>query len=1008
MNLRLFRSRWYRSVQTALLCTLSVFTAAHPVLAQAEIGEVRGNVISAASLESLAGAIVSIPSLNLTTFTDRDGKFHLPRTPLGSHQLQVNYSGFEASTQTINVGRNAVTELQIPLEARAVFTMEQFTIVAEREGNALAIAQQRAADNVQNVISADAFGSSAEGNVADQLQRLPGIVVNYTAADPREVSIRGISADLTTVTIDGARQANAGGSGERTFSFADMSNVSLLESIEVAKALTPEMDAASVGGLVNLRTRSPLSSGVTNRLTFRAGANIETATDSSQRLQPAGTATYIKVFGKDRRVGLMLNATYTPYFHIQDTVRTTFQATTNVPAYITSFDFVDGPKLTNRYSGGARLDLKLTNSWTVYLNTLYNYYQADLNNRTFALTTVAASVAAGYTEYVTTANPSANTRSTITMNSNQVTMESYRLQPGSRHTFNGWDIDYDGTFSRSARLADRAGRLGNVTSFLPNISWRVDRSSEFPQWTVMGGPDYMNLDNYANMAYTQGRTTADDEVLGGQINIRKSLPLKLPLDLKAGGRFHQQTRELGGVTETYNFVGADGVNGGDDRLSRFRETEYRRDPTIGGYRSPNYISTEAVAEHFRTSPTEFVWNAYNNTRDTLRANREAEEQVYAGYVQGRVRVGKFSLLTGVRVERTEVMGEGVVQGPILNTITNPATGQTRKETPQEANQRIANETVAQRTARTAAENARRAADPQGAAFEEWGTRRRATGSYNNHFPSAHLRYEPRRGLVARASYSTGIGRPSFTNLMPNETVNFVNETVTASNPGLSPQYAKSYDVSIEYYFEPAGSLTAGIFRKDITDFIYSDNSGTVPFGSDNGFSGLYEGYALTTFRNGGFARVEGLELSYRQQYTFLPGWLRGLSSFANYTRLRTDGDYGGTTPQTTGTLPGFVPEFANFGISYRYNRFSIGGKWNYKSRTLFAYNANAASLRYYPRRTTVDVNLRVVLTKQLSLYADVINLTREPTIFERGFDTGRFDNVSSYGRKVSFGISGQF
>jgi len=130
-------------------------------------------------------------------------------------------------------------------------------------------------------------------------------------------------------------------------------------------------------------------------------------------------------------------------------------------------------------------------------------------------------------------------------------------------------------------------------------------------------------------------------------------------------------------------------------------------------------------------------------------------------------------------------------------------------------------------------------------------------------------------------------------------------------------------------------------------------------------------------------------------------------TFANYTRVVTEGNYGGSTVQSTDTLPNFVPEFANLGLSYNYRRLSLSGKWNYKSRTLFTYSSNAGSLRYVPTRATIDLNLRFVLTERLSLYADVINLTREPVLFERGV-AGRIDNRTDYGQKISFGISGRY
>jgi len=181
----------------------------------------------------------------------------------------------------------------------------------------------------------------------------------------------------------------------------------------------------------------------------------------------------------------------------------------------------------------------------------------------------------------------------------------------------------------------------------------------------------------------------------------------------------------------------------------------------------------------------------------------------------------------------------------------------------------------------------------------------------------------------------------------------------------------------------------------------------VPTGPNNGFNGLYEGFTLTTSKNGGAARIEGYELAYQQQFTFLPGYFRGLGMFANYTRLTTEGDYGSTTPRTTASVPGFVPKSANLGLSYSYSRFSLRGKWNYKSLALFSYSTNAAALRYNPSLARIDLSARYKLTRNLDLYADVVNLTAELMIFQ-GPVPGRRDSISDYGRKVSFGISGRY
>lgn len=994
-----------------------------------EPGTIRGRVSSASSSEYLAGAAVSIDSLNLRTITDADGSFILFKVPSGTQRVKVLYTGQEPFFATVEVPAGGSVSVDAQLGS-GVLQMGTFTVRSEREGNALAITQQRMADNVKNVVATDAFGNSANGNAADLLQRLPGIVVDYVAADPREIRIRGVSPELSTVTMDGTDMANASSGTARTFNFQFMSNMSMLESIEVNKALTPEMDAASVGGSINLRSKSPLQSRITQQTTYQVSANFDRGSKNAHRFQPSFSGTFMKVWGEKRKVGLMLNAGYDSYFHAQDNTSITFQPAETSPTYLTAFNAIDGPKFTYRSSGGFRLDFELSPTWTAFVSTSVAWYQAHLNSRTFNLTAAGGvaqivngqftgngTILPDYTEYVTAARAHAtNTSTNLSQTNNWVTSGSYLVQPGARHKYDTLEIDYHGSFSSAQHKVDRNGDRGVVSARLRNVGWIVDRTrnQNYPEWRFTSGPDAWDLDNYDNLTVTYGQSLTNDENYGGQFNVRKIFPGRFPLEFKTGGRFVDRTRSLSGTPYTYTFLGSDGVNGlnsatgiNDDRISRFQERDYYRNPTVGNYRSPNWVSAREVAKHFAVAPQEFLRATYNNVRDGLRGEREAREAVYAGYVQGRIAVGKFSLLTGVRTERTDVRGEGSLQLPLLTTVVDPVTGQSRRETVEEAIVRIRDETTAQRTARLAAETARRNADPVGAALEEWGTRNKVKGSYQNYFPSVHLRYAVTPNVILRASYATGIGRPNFTNLMPNESVNYDTEVVTASNPSLKPQFVDNYDLSAEYYFEPVGSLSVGWFRKDIKDFIFSSGGTIIGPGTDNGFNGLYEGFSLTTSRNGGEAKIDGFEISYQQQYTFLPGWLKGLGGYANYTKIKTEGDYGSGEARATSTVPGFVPETINAGVSYAYMRFSVRLKWNYKERQLVTYNANPASLVYNSTGSRYDVNLRVKLSPRLDLFADVINVTGTPIKREVG-TLARINAYQNNGKRALVGISGRF
>ncbi len=280
--------------------------------AQAPSGTVRGRILDAQANAFLQGASVTIEAQRLTTYSNRDGEFLLTGVATGAQQLRVSYTGLDTKTVNVNViaGQVAIADVDL---APAVQVMAAFTVAADRAGRALAIMQQRASDNVRNVVAADAFGSAAEGNVADLLQRLPGVTVSYTSADPDQVSIRGVSPELSTVTIDGAPVSNAVAGTARTFRFTITSNIQMLESVEVTKSLMPEMDAASVGGAINLRSKAPFQSRITRSYQFQLGGNTETRSDSAHRSNPSMSGSLTRVFGAEgRRIGVTLAANYTP------------------------------------------------------------------------------------------------------------------------------------------------------------------------------------------------------------------------------------------------------------------------------------------------------------------------------------------------------------------------------------------------------------------------------------------------------------------------------------------------------------------------------------------------------------------------------------------------------------------------------------------------------------------------------------------------------------------------
>ena len=177
-------------------------------------------------------------------------------------------------------------------------------------------------------------------------------------------------------------------------------------------------------------------------------------------------------------------------------------------------------------------------------------------------------------------------------------------------------------------------------------------------------------------------------------------------------------------------------------------------------------------------------------------------------------------------------------------------------------------------------------------------------------------------------------------------------------------------------------------------------------GIKNGFEGLYENYRISTSANGGSARYRGIEFSYQQQFTFLPGFLRGLGVNINYTRLETKGDYGGTVATTQ--VAGFRPKTANFALSYQLNRFRFSAQANWVDTYLISVSTNAASITYESPRTFVSAKFNYRVSPRTSVYLNLDNITREPVNNRYTGFSDRTSIIRQLYPSVGFGVQRRF
>ena len=996
-------------IAAALALTLAPARVLHaadtnPAVGQST-GTITGSISNSATRNLLEGAKVEVPALGLSALTDNTGRYVLAGVPVGTHEVVISYIGLDPTRGQVVVGaggQRATRDFELTSN---VYKLDAFKVTGEREGDALAITAQRNASNVKNIVAMDSFGNLPNMSAGEVVMRLPGI-----AGSPSEeglayaFNVRGMSAGLNTVTVDGGLMASIG--TNRAFELQSITG-SMFEQLELIKGHTPDKGADSLGGTINMKTRSPLNMKEDRRVSY--SATVRTAPSFTEQIperekrrsHPLITLAYQEVFsvlGGERNLGIAANVFYSE--NAVGGFRVTNQHQTNLtnisdPAYLWSYQTRENYNNRKQRSVNVKTDYRHSFNSKYSLNVTVNdnleRFRRSNNATAFtgSATTVpnatTSGVIPGYTDKITQVRQIAGAQIDILNNGpNAYAVSTYMLDFGAEHKYGPLQIDYNLGFSRNNQESGnipQGGQTG-LTNRISNIGWTIDRTNSdvFPRFVQTAGADITNAANYRPTANGLSKSTTGNpqEIPQARFNVRYTLPTAVTAHLKAGFAWREQSVKLWNDSRRWSYIGTVGLPADPVALvynnmkTGVNLPRWKTSDFMGGGSSGWYPATPALWQedlYFRAA------NKYSGTRS-------ASEAVTAGYfmAQGNFGrdgwLGRTGYLTGVRTEKTDTESVGWV--------------------------------LARANVRSTA--AQQLADPVGSAKKDYeGTYRKTSGSYTKSFPSVHLTHEFTRNLKARVSWSTSFGRPAFSNLLPAESANETAQTVTINNPSLLPQTAKNWDFSLDYYFEPVGTLSAGWFKKTIKDYILSGtNSGVVPTGTDNGYNGEYAGFTRLTSSNAGTATVDGWEFNYQQQFTFLPGVLKGLSGSANYTAITTSGNFGGTTTRSTTQVPGFIPKAGNLMLAWRYRGFSARVLYNYTSDYISSYSATSPAANIYREAfKTTNVGVAYQLRPSVTLTCDVANIFNKPQRLYMAVP-GRTQDIIFNFITVTAGVSGRF
>ncbi len=954
--------------------------------AEAQGGTVLGAVSNAVTRNLLEGARVEIPALGLSTLTDATGQYRLTAVPAGTHEVVASYIGLDPlrANVTVTTGRPATRNFDL---SSGVYQLDTFKVTGEREGNALALTAQKNAPNVKNIVAIDAYGNLPNMNASELAVLLPGVAGTVNdEGNYNGMNIRGVAANLNTITVDGALLGSQGGAARATRIHTITG--SMFESLELTKGHTPDKGADSLGGTINLKSRSPLNLKEKRRVTFNLSTRVAPSFTEQipmrerHRAHPLLNVAWQEVFGVlggERNLGVSVNLFYSEQAVGTFGTSRNFQTTASQPAYLWDYGTEDNYNNRKQSSVNAKFDFRVSDSTKVSLNTIYNDAFERFRLRygfrayTGSATVVpgpATGIVPGFTNRLTEVRAVAGSNVDITSQMSNFFHRQRHIDLNVEHKWGGLEADYGWALSLD-RINGGGGDGGVlVNRNLSPVGWILDRTQSdlFPRFIQTAGPDLRLAASYRPNSYNFADTKAFHDPREVRANLKYQVPVAMKLSLRTGARWRLEKVEDRSKSRRYNFTGQ-------------HAGQLPTDPSIlthgdlkTGLRIPAW-SANAIARG-RTPLDAALWteDRYFAEQQKFTNTRGAAETVTAGYVMAQGAVGRTGLLAGVRTEKTDDESWGWVRSRVPSTTAQQLT------------------------------------DPLGAAQRDYAANRRELkGSYTKSFPSVHLTQDLRPNLKARLSWSNSFGRPPLSGFYPSETANDTARTLTVPNPYLRPQTAENWDATLEYYFEPVGNLSAGWFRKTIRDYFVSGiQNGIVGTGGDNGYGGEYAGYTILTQANLGTAEIRGWEFSYLQQFTFLPGLLKGLSLSVNYTLLDTSGDFGGSVQRTTGQVPGFIPRSGNISLGWRHRGFSARATANRVGDYIRNFTAVGSGANLYTEaRTVVNAGVAYQWRPSVGFTLDVQNVFNEGQRWYRGIPD-QMAQMYIPGTTITAGVSGRF
>jgi len=587
-----------------LFCLLLLFCGTAAI---AQRGIIKGRITDQKSKEPLTGATVVVTGTNNASATDLSGAYQF-YVNSGTVKLTVKYLGYKDTTLTVSLNNNELKMVNVAMSGRQQ-NLNNVVITGYTQGQAKALNQQKNADNIKNIIAADQIGRFPDPNAAEALQRVPGVNIERDQGEGRYVSIRGLAPQFTNTSVNGEQIPSP--EADVRFVALDAIPSDQLASIEVSKALTPDMDGDAIGGSINLITRTAQSHKANVSGSFGGGYNNLMGKPNLQ-----GQLQYGQRFGKDEKLGLLFNGNYYHNDLGSDNLERVVEDN--------ELELRDYSLTRTRLGLSSSLDYKFNNHHEVYFKGLYSRFTDREQRRRYVFKP-------GDEEIEKLIKDRFESQSVLSLNA------------GAKHTFKNLFLDYEAQYS----YGEQNTPYDNEAAFAAGIPSVLDFSnSNFPKFTA---EDYTNNSKYEFSEIGYGKTVAKDENLTAKFNI--GVPYKAGNNdglIKFGAKVRSKKKKYTIRQNTFENLG------GVPNLDQFDGDPVKDEFFSGRYAMGRPVAINKLMNYFNSNPGQFELQVEDKEIDEALEAYTANEDVVAGYLMARQQFSKLMIMGGVRYEQTKV------------------------------------------------------------------------------------------------------------------------------------------------------------------------------------------------------------------------------------------------------------------------------------------------------------------------------------------------------------------